>query len=146
MTTSTRPWLVGHIEHEGFPLYFRRPDVKIAEFETLRPKYPRLLVVTHALAEVMENGIPDPDYNRSLEPLGMTLTEAFEDESEGLIALIETFAGKRTYYTYLAPSFVVEDYISIVTMGYPQEDLTYEVDNDPNWRLIKGYAADFDFF
>lgn len=140
-----RTWLTANSEHEGFPIYFRRPDVRIAEFEALRPKYPRLLVVTHVLAHVKENGLPEHEYNESLESLDVSLTGAFEDESVGLIALIETFAGKRTYYTYLAPSFVVEGYIREVNNRFPQEDLTYEVDNDPKWRLFNGYATDFHF-
>ncbi len=101
--------------------------------------------MTHVLAHVKENGLPEHDYNESIESLDVSLTAAFEDESLGLIALIETFAGKRTYYTYVAPSFVVEDYIREVKIRFPEENLTFEVDNDPTWRLFKGYAADFHF-
>lgn len=145
MTTSKRTWLTANTEHEGFPIYFRRPDVRIAEFEALRPKYPRLLVVTHMLAHVKENGLPEHDYNESLESLDASLTAVFKDESLGLIALIETFAGKRTYYTYLAPLFEVEGYIREIKIRFPREGLTYEVGNDPTWGLFNGYAADFHF-
>ncbi|GGC61570.1 DUF695 domain-containing protein [Undibacterium terreum] len=145
MTILKRIWLTANTEHEGFPIYFRRPDVRVAEFEALRPKYPMLLVVTHVLACVKENGLPEHDYNDSLESLDVSLTAAFEDETVGLIALIETFAGKRTYYIYLATSFVVDGYIREVKNNFPREELTFEVDGDPFWRLFNGYAADFHF-
>ncbi len=145
MTTEKRTWLISNTEHEGFPIYFRRPDVRIAEFEELRPNFPKLLVITHVLAQVRDNGLPERVYNESLESLDLSLTDPFNDESIGLVALIETFAGKRTYYAYLAPSFEVERYIREVKIRFPHEDLTYEVESDPAWRLFNGYAADFHF-
>lgn len=38
---------------------------------------------------VKENDLPRRDYNASLESFDMTLTSPFDDETNGLIALIE---------------------------------------------------------
>lgn len=95
-TQKTRTWLTANAEHEGFPIYFRRPDVRVAEFETLREKYPALLAVKHQLAQVKNNGLPEAAYNESLAPLDAALTTPFREEETGLVALVETFAGKRT--------------------------------------------------
>ena len=142
---QTRPWTTANTIYEGFPIYFRRPDVRVAEFDALQPKYGRLLAVTHLLAHVKANGLPESDYNDSLISLDTALTSPFRDEANGLIALVETFAGKRTYYVYLSPSFGAAPYIREVKDRFPEEDLSYEVDDDPDWRLFRGYARDFHF-
>lgn len=97
------------------------------------------------LTLVTENGLPEPDYNDSIEPLDAALTDPFEDETNGLIALIETFSGKRTYYTYIAPSFDANAYTNEGKARFPNEDIRHEVYNDPAWHLFKGYASDFQF-
>jgi hypothetical protein len=145
MTTPKRTWLTANTEYEGFPIYFRRPDIKVAEVAGLRQTYPRLLIVTHVLKQVKENGLPESDYNRSLESLDMCLTSPFDDEVKGLIALVETYGGKRTYYAYVALSFDANAFVREAKNHSPQEDITYKVDEDPAWRLFRGYAADFHF-
>ncbi|MGY0800143.1 DUF695 domain-containing protein [Lysobacter sp. A286] len=140
-----RAWLTANSEHEGFPIYFRRPDLRVADFEALRPKYPAILVVTHQLAQVKSNGLPEAGYNDSLAPLDSALVTPFQDEADGLIALVETFAGKRTYYVYLVPSFEVDVFMSSILTRFPQESLSWKRHEDPNWRLLNGYAADFQF-
>jgi hypothetical protein len=140
-----RTWLNAHTEYEGFPIYFRRPNVPIAEFPVLQPRYPRLLVLTHILTHVKSNGLPESAYNASLESMSMSLTAPFEDETAGLIAVIETFAGKRTYYIYLASAFDADAHVRDARMRFPQEALQHEVQEDPAWRVFRGYAADFDF-
>jgi hypothetical protein len=59
--------------------------------------------------------------------------------------LIDTFAGKRTYYVYLTPCFNVDAFIRDAQDRFPKECLAYEVDVDPAWRLFHGYATDFNF-
>jgi hypothetical protein len=103
------------------------------------------MTVTHALAHVKPNGLPESDYNDSLISLDTALTSPFRDETNGLIALIETFAGRRTYYVYLSPSFDAAACLRDVKARFPQEDLSLEVDDDPAWRLFRGYARDFHF-
>ncbi|MCS0583193.1 DUF695 domain-containing protein [Massilia pinisoli] len=143
--TLNRLWLTANAEYEGFPIYFRRPDVKVAEFATLQSRYPRLLTVTHVLKHVKENGLPRSDYNASLESFDESLTSPFCDEVNGVIALIETFAGKRTYYIYIDPLFDADAFVRQAQDRFPGECLSYSVDEDRAWRLFRGYAADFNF-
>lgn len=142
---KARTWLTASAEHEGFPIYFRRPDIRLSEFENLRPRYPALLAIKHQLSHVKDNGLPEADYNDSLAPLDAALLEPFRDESSGLIALVETFAGKRTYYVYLTPTFNARQLMSDVESTFPQESISWKLHDDPNWRLFNGYAADFGF-
>jgi hypothetical protein len=143
--TPMRTWLNADSMYEGYPIYFRRPRVLRTEFPLLQPRYPRLLVLTHVLTHVKSNGLPETAYNTSLEALSLALTLPFEDEKAGLIAVIETFAGKRTFYIYLAPSFDAEALVREVQARFPHENLHHEVDADPDWRVLNGYARDFDF-
>ena len=144
-TQQTRTWLTANAEHEGFPIYFRRPDVRVAEFETLRGKYPALLAVKHQLSQVKNNGLPEAAYNESLAPLDAALTIPFRNEETGLAALVETFAGKRTYYVYLIAAFDVESFMAGVSASFPQENISWKRHDDPTWRLFNGYANDFGF-
>lgn len=140
-----RTWLNARSEHEGFPIYFRRPDVRVAEFDALLPKYPALLVVTHRLAQVKDNGLPEAAYNDSLASLDSALIDPFRDETQGLVALVETFAGKRTYYVYLTPSFDADTFMESIATRFTGETLSWKRHEDPEWALFNGYAEDFGF-
>ena len=144
-TQKQRTWLIANTEHEGFPIYFRRPDIRVAEFESLRPKYPALLAVKHQLAQMKDNGLPEADYNETLAPLDAALIEPFRDEADGLVALVETFAGKRTYYVYLTSAFDTDRFMSGIEARFPQENMAWKRHDDPAWRLFNGYATDFGF-
>ena len=146
MTNATpRPWLNANARHEGFPIYFRRPDIRRVEFESLRPRYPVLLTIEHQLAQVEANGLPEPDYNDSLEPLDSELISPFRDEVDGLVALVETFAGRRIYYIYLSVSFDADHFMDRICARFPRENLSWRRRDDPTWRLLNGYATDFSF-
>lgn len=145
MTASQRPWLSTNTLYEDYPIYFRRPDIRVAEFAQLQPQYPRLLVITLAFAEVRSNGLPEGDYNTSLARLDSCLTAPFDTETDGLIAVIETFAGNRTYYIYLTPSFDAGGFMTEAMRRFPNDDLSYETEGDPEWNVIRGYADQFKF-
>jgi hypothetical protein len=140
-----RNWLNARSTHADLPIYFRRPAVLVAEFDVLRPKYPHLLSITHRLSQVTGSGLPDAAYNDSLASLDAALTGPFRDEEDGLVALVETFAGKRTYYIYLAPSFDADVFMSGVAARFPAQELSWNFRDDPTWLLFNGYAKDFQF-
>ncbi|MBC5781639.1 DUF695 domain-containing protein [Ramlibacter sp. USB13] len=142
---NPRAWLHARSTHADLPIYFRRPAVPVAEFDALRPKYPRLLSVTHHLGHVMGSGLPEPAYNESLAALDAALTGPFDDEVDGLVALVETFAGKRTYYVYLAPAFEADAFMAGVAARFSAQKLSWKLHDDPTWRLFNGYAKDFQF-
>lgn len=142
---TPRRWLNANAVHESFPIHFRRPDIRVAEIESLRPRYPVLLVITHALSRVKSNGLPESDYNLSLEALDCALLEPFDDESSGLVAVVETFAGKRTYYLYIDASFDAEGFEASIRARYADAQLAWERNEDRGWRVFRGYARDFQF-
>ncbi|MFE0501280.1 DUF695 domain-containing protein [Lysobacter soli] len=140
-----RPWLLSNTTYEGYPIYFRRPDIRVSEFESLRPRFPVLLTVTHHLGAVKSNGLPESEYNLSQIDLDSALLEPFEDELHGLVAVVETFAGKRTYYFYVSASFDLDEFERAITSCHADVLMTWERDDDPTWRLFRGYARDFQF-
>lgn len=140
-----RTWLTARSEHAGLPIYFRRPAVPVAEFAALRPRYPVLLVVEHRLAQVKPGGLPADGYNDTLAALDAALVQPFGDEQQGLVALVETFAGKRTYYIYLDAAFDSRAFMAAVGTRFPGEDMTWKRRDDPLWKLLHGYARDFHF-
>ena len=96
-----RDWLSGQSTYEGFPIYFRRPDIRVAEYSSLCADFPLRLTVTHFLAQVKDNGLPEADYNESLADFDHALIGLLRDSGAAIVTLVETFAGKRTYYLYL---------------------------------------------
>jgi hypothetical protein len=59
------PWLTAMTRYEGFPLAPRvRPN---ADTSYNRATLTNLGVVTHQLAQVQDNGLPESEYNKSLE-------------------------------------------------------------------------------
>ena len=145
MRSTPRPWLNSDTIHEGYPIYFRRPDIRVSDFESLRPQFPILLVITQQLSQVQSNGLPESNYNRSLEALDSALIEPFRDEAHGLVAVVETFAGKRTYYIYSNALFDLDEFERAISAGYGDARLSWKRHDDPTWRLFCGYAADFQF-
>jgi len=57
-------WFTTKIEHEGFPLYLTKPDYQDAF--SYNDNFPNVLRVTQNLKEVKINGLPESDYNMSL--------------------------------------------------------------------------------
>jgi hypothetical protein len=84
-------WLTTKIEHEGFPLYLRKPDYQ--DIFSFKENFPNVLRVTQKLKEVKSNGLPESDYNMSLIDFDGQMCKLFDEKGEGLIFLIETFAG-----------------------------------------------------
>jgi hypothetical protein len=135
-----RTWLVGEKTYEGFPLFLRRPaDFNI---EALRPSFPSLVIVTHKFAKRKPNGLPDDDYNHGLAAMDYELVGAFDIDRMGVPALVETFGGERNYYFYVATATDVSTTILAIIHRYPNEQLTWSVRPDPEWKFIARYAKE----
>ena len=93
-------WFTKKIEYDGFSLYLRKPDYQ--DIFAHRDNFPNVLHVTQKLKEVKSNGLPDSDYNQSLFEFDGQMCKLFDTKDEGLIFLIETFAGKRNYYYFIS--------------------------------------------
>ncbi len=104
--------------------------------------YPRLFSIEHSLEKVKLNGLPESEYNKSLEDFDHKMCSLFENSTHGIIILIETFAGKRIYYFYVTETID----ISTITDKIKKQFLDYELDmtikNDENWGLLTEYPID----
>ena len=130
-------WLTTKIEHEGFPLYLRKPDYQ--DIFSYQDNLPNVLRVTHELKEVKNNGLPESDYNMSLIDFDGQMCKLFDEKDEGLIFLIETFAGKRHYYYFISDTADYKKRIQKVKRDNP--DIEVEIDSyaDKDWGFLKEY-------
>lgn len=142
---SARSWLNADTFHEGFPIYFRRLNISVSEYRFLSTLYPNLLVLTQFLRHVKQNGLPEAEYNESLETFDSTLVDVFHASDSGIAALIETFAGKRTYYFYVRVGVEAGALLGGFVKRFPIEKIEWKVKPDPEWKLLNGYARDFNF-
>ena len=109
---------------------------------SLSKSYPYLLWAEQTLAEVRNSGLPDPHYNDTLEEFDQSLIAEVEKEEKGLTALVETFAGKRTYYFYVK-DVAIEQMRSVIEGRYPKIVVKWGSREDPSWDFLKNYARDF---
>ena len=134
-----RKWYTKKIEYEGLPLYLRRPDYE--DIFLYRDNFPNVLRVTQKLLDVKSNGLPESDYNASLTDFDGLMCKLFDKEDEGIIFLIETFAGKRHYYYFISDS---DDYIKRiekVMVVYPDIDIEAHSYRDEDWGFLKDYLT-----
>jgi hypothetical protein len=134
-------WLTGMTRYEGYPLALRvRPS---ADSAANRAAFPHLGVVTHQLANVRDNGLPETEYNASLEDFDVALQFAIKGEGAGLVVLIETFAGKRTYYAYVSDEKTFRVRVGALSRLFEHHRLTVECRPDAAWRFYERYRKDF---
>jgi hypothetical protein len=135
--TMEQKWLTTKIEHEGFPLYLRRPDYH--DIFVYRNNFPNVLRVTQKLKEVNSNGLPESDYNMSLIDFDGQMCDLFKGTNDGLIFLIETFGGERSYYYFISDSVDYDKKIE----GLKNEDIELEVKSyaDKDWGFLKEYPT-----
>ena len=133
-------WLTTNIEHEGFPLYLRKPDYE--DIFIYRDRFPRLLRVTQKLETVKSNGLPDSDYNMSLIDFDGEMTDLFTTSNGGLIFLIETFGGERSYYYFISDTVDYENRIKELTSKNGDIELEIHSHGDKDWGFLKEYPTE----
>ncbi len=139
--TVADPWLTAMVEHEGYPLALRvRPT---ADTEKNRTRYPRLAVITHTLAQVRPNGLPEPDYNDLLAEFNLAIVEAVDQHDAGLTVLVETFGGRRNYYAYVAAADHAESAVDSLRKRFPEHQLSLAGRMDGDWRFLNDYRKAF---
>lgn len=136
-----QPWLTTKIEYEGFPLYLRKPDYK--DIFSYQDKFPNILWVTQNLKEVKSNGLPESDYNESLFDFDGQMCDLLDNKDEGVIFLIETFAGKRNYYYFIPDSADYKDRIEKIRKGNSDLNLDLETGmySDKDWGFLQKYPT-----
>jgi hypothetical protein len=132
-------WLTSpRLEHEGYPLYLRRPEYEnIWDFQN---KFPKLLTTTHKLDEVKTNGLPESDYNKSLADLDHKLVCLFNN-NEGIIFLIETFGGERNYYYFISETVDHTSKVDAVRATEIHVNLEVNAQMDKVWKFLREYPV-----
>jgi len=62
-----------------------------------------------------------------------------ESDGDGIIAFVEVFAGKRTYYAYIDAGATFKARFEEVKAKYPQHVLTSGFREEPNWETYQLY-------
>jgi len=134
-------WLGSTVEHEGHPLALRvRPH---ADSTVNRERLPHLVAVTHHLDRVREDGLPEAAYNNELAAFDADVIESLERYGKGLVALIETLAGRRTYYAYAKGIDLGMDALVELQEKYPGHRVTESRKASEGWALFARYRELF---
>lgn len=132
-------WSTMKSEHEGFPLYLRKPNyTNIYEF---KDRFPLLLRVAQILEKVKDNGLPEGDYNLSLMDFDESMTELFDEEKEGVVFLVETFGGERGYYYFISDTVDYIKRIKKIKEKYKNVTLDTSTKIDTDWGFLEKYPT-----
>jgi hypothetical protein len=134
-------WKSKQLTYEGLPLFLRY--LENADVDSLRLRFPKLAVVSHQLAKVSPNGLPEADYNDSLFEFDESIRDMFRLSEHGIIVLIETFSGKRNYYAYADSKKNVTEIVASLEHAFPQENLSWTIHSDPEWGFVAKYSKEF---
>lgn len=138
-TTQHQPWRIASVHHEGAPLLLR---VRVgADTPGRRAEFGRLAIIVQSLDRVRPDGLPEPDYNDALADFDAHVIEAVEESARGLVALVETFQGERTYYAYAAAGGHSNRVVAELAGRYPQHRLRAFGGLDPDWNLWNDYRT-----
>jgi len=129
-------WLTTLCDHTGQPLAIRlRPPDAVAD---ATGKYSYLLAVTHHLRSVRADGMPDPDYNESLAAFDAALVDALDEA--GRVVVVETCAGRRLYYAYVADEAAAKRAVTQVLAEYGcLSESGFRGGPDPAWQFYAAY-------
>ena len=130
-------WSTIDTTYEDLPLYLRKPNIdNISQYQL---QYPRLLNITHKLDKVKSNGLPQSDYNKTLEEFDGEICNLFDFNKEGFIFLIETYGGERNYWFYLRADFDYKTKLTELKEKYDIHKLEDNISDDKNWGFVKDY-------
>ena len=131
-------WEVSRTVFEGLPLLLRYPLYDCIWDN--QKKFPNLFSVSHVLEYVSENGLPVKHYNESLNDFDDEVVNLFGDD-EGIIILIETFAGKRNYWFYISDDDLVNVKVKKLNEKYQDKCIEFEMNKDYEWSFITRYPV-----
>lgn len=130
--------MVGEIEHEGDPVLVRHRLHNAGKADS---GHQWLAVVTHHLARVQANGLPQPDYNESLQHLDGSIVAALQAEDGDKVVLVETCHGKRHYYAYVHSIEAVGRKVQRVITANSEHTLSYRTTLDPTRQFVRRYVT-----
>ena len=133
-------WVVKVQDYEGYPLFARYPDN--LNYDKLQDLYPIRLILDLTFAEIKENGLPANGYNESLEDFDSFVVEYFMKSSTGNCVLVETYYGKRHFYSYVSNTADIDTFKRVLLKKFPQHEFEMEIKPDKNWSFIRKYSED----
>jgi hypothetical protein len=134
-------WSSAMVEHEGFPLALRvRPTI---DQPSIAAEFPHLAILSHALAKVRSDGLPEADYNESLAELDASVHDSLQTCGGGLVMIVETFGGTRNYYACVRGEDVLGTWLTTVLAGHVGHELTGRFVADRAWKVYRSYRRDF---
>lgn len=134
-------WLGKTARYEGLPLALRvRPYVLTPENQR---SFPQLVAITLNLEKVRPDGMPESDYNDTLADLDAELIDLFEKNKVGLTVLVETFDGRRVFYSFTQATAPVQALVADFQKKNPIHVISVHVKPDPNWGFIASYRKQF---
>ena len=134
-------WVVKVQDYEGYPLFTRYPEN--LNYNKLKNLYPTRLIVDLTFAKIKENGLPANGYNESLEDFDSFVVEYFMENSMGICVLVETYYGKRHFYSYVSNTADVDAFKRVLLKKFPQHEFEMEIKSDKNWSFIRKYSKGF---
>ncbi len=139
--SSRVAWLGATVTYEGFPLALRvRPR---ADSPARRKSFPYLAIVTHRLAKVRRDGLPEPAYNLGLADLDHCIIQMLGRRGRGVTVLVETFGGERTYYAYTRSLAMASAAFDAIRVMHPEHKLSLRGRVDSRWGFLQRYRKDF---
>ena len=90
------------------------------------------------LEHTSNTGLPEKNYNKTLLDFDHYMCDLFNESNEGIIFLIETFAGKRNYYYYTKSSFDITSMLKKIMKQFKVVLTTWEM-SDGEWDFLEKY-------
>lgn len=132
-------WSTLETEHEGFPLLLRRPDYP--DIWQFKKQFPQLISIHHSLEKVTANGLPEKKYNKTLADFDDSMCSLFEKTQQGIIFLVETYGGNRSYYYYTSLEYDIAPLIKKIKRQYKVSLETSSI-VDKRWNFLKKYPIE----
>jgi len=132
-------WSTNEIEYKGLPLLLRKPDHK--DIWKFQDKFPQLVSVEHHLSETSNDGLPASEYNKTLADFDEYMCGLLENSMDGIVILVETFAGKRNYYYYTKRDFEIKSLVDLVQNKFNVVLTTWQK-KDPEWGFLSAYPIE----
>ena len=115
----------------------------LRELARQSPFLPTPHSLTHTLAKVRPDGLPEPDYNETLAGLDLRIIQALEESRRGLTVIVETFGGRRNYYAYLRSPEDAQQVFASLEHCHPEHALSLSHKTDAEWTLFEHYRQRF---
>ena len=139
--TEIGAWVTTMAQHEGAPIALRvRPN---ANTPANRDLYSVRVAVVHELSNVTSNGLPEAEYNNQLAEFDDEVHRCLEGDGDGLVVLVETFSGRRIYFSYVRSDANVDGRLEKLKARFPQHTLRSKASDDGDWEAYEHYRKLF---